>query len=757
MSHSFPLSLSLKWPKIKKGVLGMVKKIALFLVLVGNSGMLMAEVGEESSNAQAQQTSYTERKTVETNLSESEVSESDGLSLKGISILGNADLIEEAREKSVLGGVSLDKPMAGSVLYREELELIKSVNSLTDLLTRVPGVSKTRNMRIADGGKNYTDNRVNGMRVSRTGVVGFVDETNTADIDRIEFINGPGSVLQSSYAIGGTINVITKTPPETPELRVSQEFGGHDFYRTEVVGGAKLDNGFGFTGNVSVKRDKGWRDRSSDDKDAFSFSLAGQPTERSSFMFRLEYIDDDALYPGTLTEAQWKKDWRQAQPGVYGRGQTTYLTPSLHFKQALGESGEITLGLSQRKESSTTFGNTSTFTTFSNSISESEETDTSFQAIFRQDFELAKSRLYVGFERISGETDNKQYNNAYSNALALLGNFKKGALSTSGYNTTTDTHESPFVNYEFSPLDKLRIHAGLRADHIRFSVDDKTAANKDGRATFKEIVPKIGATYELDPNNLIWTSYAEGFLAPAVNTLLGSGDIGCKTTGCAGGKRGYVPAANLNPEAMKTYELGFRGYLNNAKLRYDVTLYKTNIIDMVLQRDCTAAEKLGPNGCYRMNENVGEVSAKGIETGLSYAATSWLDVGVSHTLAYTSYEKYKSATVNYTGNSYNYTPKHHLNARLLFKPAPGWRSELEMDVESKYYLDSANTETYDRPNLYNLRTSYTAPAEQWSAWLHVLNLTDVKYGHRLSLSGTTRQYTSGYMPLTLRAGVAYNF
>ncbi|MCK9387879.1 MAG: TonB-dependent receptor [Sulfuritalea sp.] len=675
--------------------------------------------------------------------------------LKEMTVSGKLSVIEEAREQSTLGGLTMDKPMAGSILNREDIEIVKSVTSLYELLSRVPGVSKSRNMRIAVGGKNYTDNRVDGLRVSPTGTYGFVDQTNNNDIERVEFINGPGSVLQSSYAIGGTINVITRDPPKDRELKVSQEVGDYNFYRTDVNGGGTFQNGFGYTVDGNIMRNKGWRDRSQEDKDSFSMKFGGKPDQYSSLHARIEYLYDDALYPGQLTEAQFDANWQQAQPGVYGRGMSKYVTPSIHYKRQVGEKGEFIFAASRRTVDSTTYGNTATYTTFSNTIGVSKQTVTSTQAIYRQDFDFAASRLYVGLENMSSDSDSKQFANLYTNAQGLLGNFAPGAQSATTSNSkSNEKYLTPFINYELSPIDKLRLHLGVRADNVHYTVDDRTTKNKDGEATFKKNVPKLGATYDFNPNNLVWASYAEGFLAPGVSTLLGSGTPGNTNNA---GNNGYVPAANLKPEEMQTYEIGFRGYVPNSRFRYDVALYRTEIANMVIQRDCLAAEKVGPTGCYKINENVGSTLAKGIETGLSAAAMPWLDIALSHTLAIATYETYKSTTYDYSGKNYNFTPRHHLNARLMFKPAPGWRAELEGDYESEYYLDSGNTETYKRPALYHLRTSYTDPGNRWSAWLHILNLSDVKYAPRMSVSGTTRTYNDGYAPLTLRAGVSYKF
>src|SRR5690606_34997156 len=96
------------------------------------------------------------------------------------------------------------------------------VDSVNELLSRIPGTSQTRNMRIPIGGKSYTGNLIDGQapKSPYRGSWGFIDETNTWDIERIEITRGPGSVLHSSNLVGGIINVITREPPARSEHRI---------------------------------------------------------------------------------------------------------------------------------------------------------------------------------------------------------------------------------------------------------------------------------------------------------------------------------------------------------------------------------------------------------------------------------------------------------------------------------------------------------------------------------------------------------
>lgn len=97
--------------------------------------------------------------------------------------------------------------ISGATVGKDEIEHLQLVNNLLELGKRVPGISMVRNMRIPDGDKLYTENRIDGMRAVSTNTSVF-DEADMANIDRIDVITGPGSALHGSGALGGTIQPV---------------------------------------------------------------------------------------------------------------------------------------------------------------------------------------------------------------------------------------------------------------------------------------------------------------------------------------------------------------------------------------------------------------------------------------------------------------------------------------------------------------------------------------------------------------------
>lgn len=111
--------------------------------------------------------------------------------------------------------------------------------AVTDALLRTPGISLSRNggygtttslrIRGADAGQSVMV--IDGMRLSdpssTAGGYGF-SNLLLDDIDRIEILRGPQSILWGSDAIGGVVNVRTRRPTKPLEGSFAVEAGTHD-------------------------------------------------------------------------------------------------------------------------------------------------------------------------------------------------------------------------------------------------------------------------------------------------------------------------------------------------------------------------------------------------------------------------------------------------------------------------------------------------------------------------------------------------
>jgi iron complex outermembrane recepter protein len=84
----------------------------------------------------------------------------------------------------------------------------------------------------------------------------------TANLERIEVLKGPGSILYGRNEPGGVINMVTKRPLATPYYSLQQQFGSYDFYRTtaDATGPITKDDSLLYRVNLSYENSDSFRD-----------------------------------------------------------------------------------------------------------------------------------------------------------------------------------------------------------------------------------------------------------------------------------------------------------------------------------------------------------------------------------------------------------------------------------------------------------------------------------------------------------------
>ncbi len=123
----------------------------------------------------------------------------------------------------------------------------KLASSLDDLYPYVVGMTRESPAAAGFTLRGYTNGATNTMinNLTTDGLPGGASRfgsPTTANVDRVEVLKGPGSVLYGSMNPGGLINIVTKSPLATTKHSV--------FVSGATYAGSQGDNGTGFNGSI---------------------------------------------------------------------------------------------------------------------------------------------------------------------------------------------------------------------------------------------------------------------------------------------------------------------------------------------------------------------------------------------------------------------------------------------------------------------------------------------------------------------------
>ena len=108
----------------------------------------------------------------------------------------------------------------------------QNVTSLPEAIENVPGVRSNNNDL---EGYNFTIRGFPSLPTFRNGLAnaGATGIFDTANLERIEILKGPASILYGRIEPGGLVNLVTKQPLDQQRFVVEQQIGSYDHYRTQ--------------------------------------------------------------------------------------------------------------------------------------------------------------------------------------------------------------------------------------------------------------------------------------------------------------------------------------------------------------------------------------------------------------------------------------------------------------------------------------------------------------------------------------------
>jgi iron complex outermembrane recepter protein len=191
-----------------------------------------------------------------------------------------------------------DIPGSIQVIPRQILEDQKTTR-IQEALENISGVRKEGNYGGTDaGGFNIRGFAQDGNFRNGFSDNDFYSSVDTANIDRIEVLKGPASVLFGQAEPGGIINVVTKQPLRDPYYSAEFNVGNYGFYRPsfDLSGPLTDDDSVLYRLNAAYQNSGSFRDFNFTERVFVAPIVTWNISDRTSLTFDFEYQNNNYLF-----------------------------------------------------------------------------------------------------------------------------------------------------------------------------------------------------------------------------------------------------------------------------------------------------------------------------------------------------------------------------------------------------------------------------------------------------------------------------
>jgi iron complex outermembrane receptor protein len=594
-------------------------------------------------------------------------------------------------------------------------------------------------------------------------------EVNIPGAGGVEVIRGIGTALYGSDAIGGTINILTKTPRAQAGKDASLEMGDHGWVR--FLGG--MDSGdlgqSALRGDVNLTHTEGWRIKTGYDRQSLNLRWDYEQNNVSVIKTILGYtkIDQETGANSALPLDYFLNSPRtNLRSPAYRKVDAFRLSSSIETELGQGRQLTITPYFRSNKMDLNGSYNFTGDARIENTEVASYGLMTKFRKNFNDEF---NTRLIMGMDvDYSPSSRQEDKITLTSTTLDSIGVARTGAASLysqfTGYTiggriydySVNYKNAAPYAHLEFSPVQKLRITAGLRYDYASYEMQNNLSegfVTASGRqyfqqgstsANYSRLSPKIGMTWSLSERDHLYASYNQGFRTPSESQLFrgGRSDSGVLAVQQAQARALSNAAVNLKAIKADQFELGLRG--SDGEWNYELVTYLlTKKDDLLNQKDDTG---------FAVQTNNGKTQHRGVEFGLGRIINANLRLDLASSYATHTYKDWVTSSVNFSGKNIEQAPNLLLNMRLTWRPAPTTLAQIEWVKIGSYYLDAENLYgKYEGHDLLNLRTSF-ALNSNLTVFARVTNLFNKRYADSASATSSGALYSPG-LPRTAYMGV----
>lgn len=642
-----------------------------------------------------------------------------------------------------------DVPQIVNVVPKQVLRE-QTVTSMQGALQNVAGLSFSvgdgqRDQVMIRGFSAITDNYVDGIR---DDALYFRDMSN---VERIEVLKGPASVLYGRGSAGGLVNKINKKPIDQSLREVSLIGSTTGQRRAEVDVNEKVAENVKVRLTGAVEDSDGYRDQAFLKRQAVAPSVQWDITDKTKLLLQADYLHDNRLADqGFPTDPITGKPVKTNPKTFYG---------ALNGKEVGDVDTEISnQTISLDHEFNDNFKYHGAVRHYNYSL------DRQYSVVSHQDpdknklpadqIQLSQNKrirnedgVYVqqelsalfntGFLKhntLIGVEYSKQHKDelVWSKARQITNIFNPQLENWTPLDTNIDAdtnNTNTFENYGvylqdlMTVTDQLKVLVGLRYDNLSQDRHDQSSKNVDLNRTDNTYSPRIGVVYQPVNNLSLYTSYNRSFQPLADSFVF------------------YKNSDDLRPTKTENYEIGAKWDVND----------QLNVTLALFEMSQTNIQNKDPNDPKGLTAILaGEQKTKGVELSLTGHLTDQLSV-----LAGYSYMdgKIEKSAIGFTGNHSALTPNNTANLWLKYQINDHWYAAVGGRGESSRFSASDNKNVLPGYAVVNAALGYQS--ERYDVNLNLNNLFDRDY----FVSGHSGANDSNMMgdPLNAQVALRYRF
>ena len=612
-------------------------------------------------------------------------------------VQGTKQNLDEVIVKGIRAKFS--SPISYSNIYKEKLKNKNLGQDLPILLNFLPSVVTTSD---AGAGIGYTGIRVRGVSPQSTNItingIPFNDPESmgtfwvnlpdfTSSVQSLQLQRGIGTSTNGSGAFGASINILTDNISQTPYAEISSSFGSFNTRKNTIkFSTGKINDVFEFSGRFSKIDSDGYVDRAY--SDLKSYFVQGTYLKGSTLIKAISFAGHEKTYQSWygLTMDQLKENRRQ-NPYTYENEIDNYKQDhyQLHWNEKINNFWSFNLGLNytygrgyfeqyREDDNIDTYGGIVSSDTNLNG-EKTDTTDLIRRRWLDNDFYVFNSSLNFIKNKIDltiSSSYSSYVGDHFGEVIWARTFSSNGKIRDRYYEGLGEKKDlSFFTKLLYSIDEKIEFYSDLQYRNVKYNTSGTTSdlVNMVIDKSYGFFNPKIGLSYKLNTNSLLYVSYARANREP--------------------NRTDYESNPDIQPERLNDIEFGWRLRNKNMSLNlnsyfmlYDEQLILTGEID-----DVGNPKRTNSGSSYRIGLeienriNISELFS--FETNLTLSSNKNKNI----------FSMVDGALYNYGKTNISFSPSFVGSNAIIYQPS----EKISLSLLSKYVGKQYMGNT-DQPN-----------------------------------------------------------